>query len=248
MSWMDDAMVTLKPWIGRVRTTEDDVGLMAMRRAAGTFDMDPETIRKGDELPPHWFTMFCAETPRQIRHRPGRPPQAGRGAAADPAAAPHGRRPAVVSIPGQLRIGDVGDQDGRGRRHRPEAGPHRLHHRADHAPHPPSRAERWCGGRVRRRSIREAVPPGTQKTTRAGAARRRTGAGLELTSTLSAPLLFRYSAVTWNAHRIHYDADYSRERGGLPGHGAEWRADHASAAGCGGGAHPGHGSPASPPG
>ncbi len=30
-------------------------------------------------------------------------------------------------------------------------------------------------------------------------------------------LLFRYSALTFNAHRIHYDRDYAREREGYPG-------------------------------
>ena len=34
MGWMDDAMVELRPWIGRVRITEDDIGLMAVRRVA----------------------------------------------------------------------------------------------------------------------------------------------------------------------------------------------------------------------
>src|SRR5260221_3995802 len=29
-------------------------------------------------------------------------------------------------------------------------------------------------------------------------------------------LLFRYSAVTFNSHRIHYDADYVRGREGYP--------------------------------
>lgn len=33
----------------------------------------------------------------------------------------------------------------------------------------------------------------------------------------SAPLLFRYSALTFNAHRIHYDAPYAREVEGYPG-------------------------------
>ena len=28
--------------------------------------------------------------------------------------------------------------------------------------------------------------------------------------------LFRYSAVTWNAHRIHYDGDYTRGEEGYP--------------------------------
>jgi 3-methylfumaryl-CoA hydratase len=30
-------------------------------------------------------------------------------------------------------------------------------------------------------------------------------------------LVFRYSAITWNAHRIHYDADYARRDEGYPG-------------------------------
>ena len=33
----------------------------------------------------------------------------------------------------------------------------------------------------------------------------------------SAPLLFRYSAMTFNGHRIHYDAPYVREVEGYPG-------------------------------
>jgi 3-methylfumaryl-CoA hydratase len=33
---------------------------------------------------------------------------------------------------------------------------------------------------------------------------------------LSSPLVFRYSAITWNAHRIHYDADYTRDEEGYP--------------------------------
>ena len=33
---------------------------------------------------------------------------------------------------------------------------------------------------------------------------------------LTSPLIFRYSAITWNAHRIHYDADYARGAEGYP--------------------------------
>src|SRR3990170_1014691 len=62
MSWMDEAMKDLRPWIGRVRTVEDDVGLMAVRRAAGTFNVDPAKFTRGTELPPHWFTFFGVET------------------------------------------------------------------------------------------------------------------------------------------------------------------------------------------
>lgn len=34
-----------------------------------------------------------------------------------------------------------------------------------------------------------------------------------LTKTPTTVQLFRYSAITWNAHRIHYDQDYAAEEG-----------------------------------
>lgn len=35
----------------------------------------------------------------------------------------------------------------------------------------------------------------------------------ELTKQPSIPQLFRYSAITWNPHRIHYDAEHAQEEG-----------------------------------
>jgi 3-methylfumaryl-CoA hydratase len=57
---------------------------------------------------------------------------------------------------------------------------------------------------------------------------------------VSPTLLFRFSALTYNAHRIHYDRDYARDAEGYPGlltHGplqALAMAEAARAAGCGG--------------
>ena len=48
MTWMDDAMIALRPWIGRVRTVEDDIGMMSVRRVASTFDVDPDSIKRGE--------------------------------------------------------------------------------------------------------------------------------------------------------------------------------------------------------
>jgi 3-methylfumaryl-CoA hydratase len=63
---------------------------------------------------------------------------------------------------------------------------------------------------------READPPGS--AAQAGAAvphgvQPQWGRGVEPDATL----LFRYSALTFNGHRIHYDADYAREVEGYPG-------------------------------
>ena len=75
--WMDEAMKDLRPWIGRVRTVEDDIGMMAVRRVAATFDVDPDSIKRGDELPPHWFTVFFCETIRQSELGPDGHPNKG---------------------------------------------------------------------------------------------------------------------------------------------------------------------------
>lgn len=34
-----------------------------------------------------------------------------------------------------------------------------------------------------------------------------------LEKSITNPQLFRYSAITWNAHRIHYDPEYARSEG-----------------------------------
>ena len=105
MGWMDEAMEELRPWIGRVRTVEDDVGLMAVRRAAGTFDVDPGSFKRGTELPPHWFTCSSARDRAPERHRARRPPK--KGIVLPPIPMPRrmgaGRR---VKIMGRLRAGE----------------------------------------------------------------------------------------------------------------------------------------------
>jgi len=63
---------------------------------------------------------------------------------------------------------------------------------------------------------RPAVPPG-QKTTATVPHQARTDHAWSETTHLSNTLNFRYGALTWNAHRIHYDGDYTRGEEGYPG-------------------------------
>lgn len=39
---------------------------------------------------------------------------------------------------------------------------------------------------------------------------------LSFTYTPTSPLLFRYSAMTWNGHKIHYDRDWTKQVEGHP--------------------------------
>jgi 3-methylfumaryl-CoA hydratase len=62
---------------------------------------------------------------------------------------------------------------------------------------------------------REATPPG-QKTTATVPVKAPTDQAWADTVLMSETLNFRYSAITWNAHRIHYDSIYSRGVEGYP--------------------------------
>src|SRR6185369_6028391 len=62
---------------------------------------------------------------------------------------------------------------------------------------------------------RPAVPPG-QKTTATVPHPARTDQHWNETTKLANTLNFRYGGLTWNAHRIHYDGDYTRDEEGYP--------------------------------
>jgi 3-methylfumaryl-CoA hydratase len=64
---------------------------------------------------------------------------------------------------------------------------------------------------------REAVTPSGQATAPAGETPAIPPADGEWAIEVSPTLLFRFSALTYNAHRIHYDRDYARDVEGYPG-------------------------------
>ncbi len=204
---LDEAMTTLRPWIGRVRIIEDDIGLPMVRRIAAMLDLDPEAFRSGTELPPHWFSMFFADNARQSDLREDG--HAKGGVVLPPIPMPRrmgaGRR---LKVMGRLRaaqpavrrseVVDIVPKTGRSgsifvltlRNTIEQAGKVLAVDEFDAI-------------------YREATPPG-QKTTATVPAAAPTDHAWADTVLLSETLVFRYSAITWNAHRIHYDADYAR--------------------------------------
>jgi 3-methylfumaryl-CoA hydratase len=214
MADFDTAVAKVKEeWLGHVRITEDDVSPSMLRRIAATLDFDPDAFPRGALLPPHWFSFFCCESARSVDLGPDGHPN--KGVILPPIPLPRrmgaGRR---VTIPGELRVGEP------------------LVKRAEVAAIEPKRArtglicvltmrhsyavgERLVAVDEFDAVYREAVPPGTKSPTNEGTPAR-SDAAWSLTRTLPNTLLFRYSALTWNAHRIHYDADYSRAEEGYP--------------------------------
>ncbi len=211
--WMDEAMETLRPWIGRTRTVEDDIGLMAVRRAAGAFDMDPASFKPGSELPPHWFGLFFAETVRQ--HDIGPDGHPNKGIVLPPIPMPRrmgaGRR---VKITGRLRAGEPALKKAEVVDIVPKTGRSgdifvlTMRHTIE-------QHGKTLAVDVFDAIYRPAVLPG-QKTTATVPVQARTDHAWSDTTRLSNALNFRYSALTWNAHRIHYDGDYTRSEEGYP--------------------------------
>ncbi len=211
--WIDEAMETLRPWIGRERIVEDDIGLMAVRRAAATFDLDPERFTCGTELPPHWFTLFFAETVRQRDIGPDG--HANKGIVLPPIPMPRrmgaGRR---VQIMGRLRAGEPAIKKAEVADIVPKSGRSgdifvlTMRHTIEQHGKPLAIDEFDA-------IYRPAVPPG-EKTTATVPKMARTDHAWSHTTSLTNALVFRYSALTWNAHRIHYDGDYTRGEEGYP--------------------------------
>jgi len=200
-------------WLGRVRTIEDDVSPSMLRRIAAMLDLDPDAYPRGALLPPHWVSLFAQESARQGDIGVDGHPEPG--VTLPPIPLPRrmgaGRR---VTLPGQLRVGDA------------------LTKRAEVAAIEPKKARTGtiCVLTMRHSYLvngaviavdefdaiyREAVPPGTPSPVNPGTPAPE-GAAWSREAQVSNALVFRYSAVTWNAHRIHYDADYAREAEGYP--------------------------------
>jgi 3-methylfumaryl-CoA hydratase len=213
MGWMDDAMVELRPWIGRVRITEDDIGMMSVRRVASTFDVDPDSIKRGDGLPPHWFTVFFGETIVQRELGPDGHPN--KGIVLPPIPMPRrmgaGRR---VQIMARLKAGvpalkkaevvDIVPKSGRSG----DIFVLTMRHTVE-------QEGKVVAIETFDAIYRPAVPPG-QKTTATVATPARTDHKWSEITRLANTLNFRYGAITWNAHRIHYDGDYTRREEGYP--------------------------------
>ena len=213
MSWMDEAMKDLRPWIGRVRVVEDDLGLMAVRRVASTFDVDPDTFTKGSILPPHWFSVFFAETVRQSQLGPDG--HAKKGVVLPPIPMPRrmgaGRR---VAIMGRLRAGEPATKKAEVADIVPKSGRSgdifvlSMRHTIE-------QAGKTIAVETFDAIYRPAVPPG-QKTTATVPHPARSDHAWSDRTDLTNTLNLRYSGLTWNAHRIHYDADYTRSEEGYP--------------------------------
>jgi 3-methylfumaryl-CoA hydratase len=204
---------SLKNWLGKSRREEDEVALGAVRRLAATLDQDPSAYALGSELPESWYAiLFGTLAPQRSLGADGHPED----------------RHVLLPFPGTRRM----FAGRRTRFHRPL-----MVGDAVSRVSTVSRAEAKTGrtGSFTLLTIVHEIfgPTGLAVTeeqdviyreavARGGPAKQALAPPMTETPEWSRPiiideaLLFRYSAITFNAHRIHYDLDYARRVEGYP--------------------------------
>jgi 3-methylfumaryl-CoA hydratase len=201
-------------WIGRTREAEDEITRPALARI-GAMLGDPRCFAPGDAVPAHWYAMFFPDLAPTAGLGPDGHP--AKGEFLPPVPLPRrmfaGRR---VALPGVLRVGDAAVKRSTITAITPKQGRsgamvfvtlrHEILVRGAVAVEEEQdvvyrEAQSGQAGRGGGASEGEAAPEGTWREA----------------FTPDPVLLFRYSAITFNSHRIHYDADYVRGVEGYPG-------------------------------
>jgi 3-methylfumaryl-CoA hydratase len=202
----------LKQWSGTTETLADRVTTTSLKALAATLDREDPAPQPGDAIPPCWHWLYFLPLHRHLQIGPDG--HARRGGFLPPVPLPRrmwaGSRLEFVR---PLRVGEaitrtsrIVDVSGKGGR----AGPLvfvRVRHEIDDAAGLAVVEEQDIVYRELPKSG-EAAPAALSAPTAHDWAR-------EIHP--DAVLLFRYSALTFNGHRIHYDRRYVTEVEGYPG-------------------------------
>ena len=201
----------LKQWIGRTEVLTDRVTVAPLRALAAILDRDPPEAQAGDAIPPCWHWLYCLAVHPQSQLGPDGHP--ARGGFLPPVSLP--RRMwagSTLEFRGPLRVGDAITRSSRVVDVSVKEGRTgslvfvKVRHEV-------SNAIGLVVVEDQDLVYREAPAPGAapaRETPAPGDAQwvREIHAG--------DVLLFRYSAVTFNGHRIHYDRRYATEVEGYP--------------------------------
>jgi 3-methylfumaryl-CoA hydratase len=201
----------LEEWIGREEKAHDEVTAPAVRRFAALLDLSPDDYRRGTTIPGPWYVVLFGPEARQSTLGPDGHP--AKGQFLPPVPLPRrmfaGRR---VSFHAPLAIGDEVTRISRIQAITPKQG----------------RSGAMCFVTVRHDiagprglAVVEQQDLVYREATPAAAAKREAVPAQpepEWTRAVTPDptMVFRYSAITYNAHRIHYDRPYTREKEGYP--------------------------------
>ena len=204
----------LKAWIGRSETVHDQLGATPVKALTATLDHPAADVPAGTPLPPLWHWLYFLPMHRQSEIGPDG--HAKRGGFLPPVPLPRRmwagsqfefRAPVRVgdAVARTSTIDDVTTKEGRTGKLVFVKVRHELH--CNGAADPAMVEFHDIVYRESKRSTDVDPPPQAAVT----------GAPWQREIVPDDVLLFRYSALTFNGHRIHYDRKYVTEVEGYPG-------------------------------
>ena len=197
----------LRSWIGKTRTEDDTIALRHARLMAATIDLpNPDRIAEGAPLPPLWHWIYFLEgLPPGELGRDGHP---ARGGFLPPVPLPNrmwagGRVAFLAPVPIGARVRKVS---------RILKVDHKVGRSGDLVFVTVLHEVGTLSGDVLVREEHDIVYKSASRPSRPAATTNAPApAPFEKRVTPTSTTLFRYSALTFNGHRIHYDQDYCRE-------------------------------------
>ena len=203
----------LKDWIGKTQTSEDLAAPFPARALIATLDENDPDPKTGDALPPLWHWLYFLEVARQSKLGPDG--HAERGDFLPPVPLPRrmwaGSRFSFEGEP--IRIGDTIKRSSTIKSVEPKSGStgSMVFVTVQHTISGPRGLSLVEDHDI---VYREAPKPGEAARAPNPAP---TDATWSRTIEATPPLLFRFSALTFNGHRIHYDQPYVTGTEGYPG-------------------------------
>lgn len=212
---LDAAQVAhLRSWEGRSETHHDDISAAPLRGQSALLDRDDALQSVGSEVPPLWHWLYFLPQARQSHIGPDGHPL--RGGFLPPVPLPRrmwagGRFAWVTDNP--LRVGDAAQKHSRiaSVQHKAGRTGDLLFVEVEHAFH---NARGLCLTETHNIVYRAAAEPGAPEVPPTAA---QTDAPWQRDFVPDPVSLFRYSALTFNGHRIHYDRSYVTQEEGYPG-------------------------------
>ncbi|MDP3616262.1 MAG: MaoC family dehydratase N-terminal domain-containing protein [Rhodoferax sp.] len=204
----------LQSWVGKTDTLNDDITAAPVRGLSATLDRDDPSPLPGTALPPLWHWLYFVPQPRQREIGPDG--HAKRGGFLPPVPLPRrmwagGRLQWFQANP--LVVGDAVK-----RVSRIESVTHKAGRSGDLlfvlVKHEVHNARGLALSEEHDIVYRAAAQPGDPVPQPVAAEQ---GAAWQREVVPNDVLLFRYSALTFNGHRIHYDRKYVTEVEGYPG-------------------------------
>ncbi|MCE9642661.1 MAG: MaoC family dehydratase N-terminal domain-containing protein [Betaproteobacteria bacterium] len=209
---MSNELDHLHQWVGKTESVTDTVAAWPVTALSATLDRDDAAPKTGDELPPGWHWLFFLEAKRASELGPDGHPK--RGGFLPPVPLPRrmwaGGR---IEFLAPLRIGDAIRRDSEILSVEPKHGRSgdlvfvTVRHTISAGKTAAVREEHDIVYRDAAKAG-DAPPPGKPAPQSAAWQRSLTGDPV---------MLFRYSALTFNGHRIHYDLDYVKNEEHYPG-------------------------------